>query len=117
MRRFRVGDHSSRRPAARSAPVAFGPREMIRADDNDSRSSLASPHLSAAANQPRNPMPVWATRMSGGSAINASVLFCSSSSSGSAIILIAGALQTSAPWRRSNAHSSSARRADVTAIR
>ena len=60
---------------------------------------LASPHPSAAASQPRKPMPVWATRMSGGSAINASVLLCSSSSSGSAIMLIAGALHTSAPWR------------------
>ena len=111
------GDHSSRRPAARSAPVAFGPRARIRADDNASMSWLASPHPSAAANQPRKPIPVCATKISGGSAINALVLSCSSSSSGSAIMLIAGALQTSAPWRLSSAQSSSARRADVTAIR
>jgi len=78
---------------------------------------LASPHPSAAASQPRNPMPVCATRMSGGSAIKAFVLQSSSSSSGSAIMLIAEALQTSAPWRLSSAHSSSARRADVTATR
>jgi hypothetical protein len=78
---------------------------------------LASPQPSAAATQARKPMPVWATRMSGGWAIKASVLLCSSSSSGSAIMLIAAALQTSAPWRLSNAHSSSERRADVTAIR
>jgi hypothetical protein len=32
-------------------------------------------------------------------------------------MVIAAALQTSAPWRLSNAHSSSARRDDVTAIR
>lgn len=32
-------------------------------------------------------------------------------------MVIAGALQTSAPWRLSSAHSSSERRADVTAIR
>ena len=49
--------------------------------------------------------------------VNALVLLWSSSSSGSAIMLIAGALQTSAPWRLSNAQSSSVARADVTAIR
>src|SRR5271166_5910321 len=42
------GDHSSCKPAARSAPVAFGPRDTIRADDNAVMSWLASPHPSAA---------------------------------------------------------------------
>ena len=68
------GDHSSCRPAARSAPVAFGPRATIRADDNAAISWLDSPHPSAAATQPRKPIPVCATKISGGSAINALVL-------------------------------------------
>lgn len=49
--------------------------------------------------------------------MTASVWRCSSSSSGSAMRLMAAALDTSAPLRRSNAHSSSARFAEVTAIR
>src|ERR1700753_4445566 len=32
------GDLSSRKPAARSAPVAFGPRAKVRADDSDAMS-------------------------------------------------------------------------------
>ena len=88
------GDHSSRRPAARSAPVAFGPRATIRALDNAAVNRSASPHPSAAATQPRNPIPVVAITMSGGSATKASVLRRNSSSSDSATMVIAAALAT-----------------------
>ncbi len=101
--------HAGRRHAAHQLPWSAG---MI-GPTRQRWSSLAGPTPLGRGNQPRKSMPVWARpECPGGSAINASVFH--SSSSGSAIILIAGALQTSAPWRRSNAHSSSARRADVT---
>ena len=83
------------------------PSEVIR--------SLAKPQPSAAATQPRKPMPVLAITMSGCASISASVWERSSSSSGSGTISMAGALVTLAPRLRSSALSSSARRAEVTA--
>jgi len=75
------------------------------------------PHPSAAATQPRKPIPVVAITMSGGVSMSASVCTLSSSSSGSGTISIAAALVTVAPRLRSSALNSSARRAEVTATR
>ena len=80
-------------------------------------SSLASPQPSAAATQPRKPMPVVAITMSGGASISASVCARNSSSSGSGTMVIAAARSRSRRGARSSALSSSARRAEVTATR
>ncbi len=59
-----AGDQASCSPAARTAPVAFGPRVTIAARASRSRSASPSPHPSAAAIQPRKPTPVVATTTS-----------------------------------------------------
>ncbi len=98
-------------------PVAFGPRETMRALLSESVSSAARPQPSAAANQPRKPIPVVATTMSGGTSISDAVCARNSSSSGKGTIVMAAALVTIAPRLVSSALSSSARRAEVTATR
>src|ERR1700722_4510184 len=110
-----TGDHSSRRPAVRSAPVALGPREIPRAFPKASSSASANPQLPAAATQPRKPIPVVAMRMSGGVAITFSVAARNRASSASGTIWIAAAVTMSAPRRRSIVANSSTRREAVMA--
>ena len=113
---IRVTTPRAARPlAARRWPSVPGRRRCALL--SASVSSVASPQPSAAAIQPRRPMPVVAITTSGGAAISASVCSRSSSSSGSGTIAMAAALVTVAPRRRSSALSSSARRAEVTATR
>ena len=104
-------------PAARSAPVAFGPRDTMRALPRAAISSLARPHPSAAAIQPRKPIPVVATTMSGGTAISASVCRAAHGRRAAGPSRWPPRLCTSAPRLRSSALSSSERRAEVTATR
>jgi MobA-like NTP transferase domain len=110
-----AGDHSSRRPAVRSAPVAFGPREITRALPKASSSGSARPQDPAAATQPRKPIPVVAIRMSDGLAITSSVAARRRASSASGTIWMAAAATTSAPRRRSIVANSSTRRDAVMA--
>ena len=110
------GDHSSRSPAARIAPLAFGPRAISRLSDSARRTASALPHPSAASTHPRKPIPVVATITSGGWAMSSSVTRSSSVSSTSGRMRMVGACITSAPRRSSSTANSSARRAAVIPI-
>lgn len=108
------GDHSSVSPWARIAPLTLGPRARTSTPRSRASRGSPSPHPSAASIQPRKPMAVVATAMSGARPISSSVAASSSPSSASGTMRRAGACWTQAPRRWSSAPSSSARRAAVT---
>ena len=105
-----TGLHSSRRSAARMAPFALGPRASKRDVANARPRLSARPHPSAASIQPRKPIPVVATVISGGLSMMLDVTRSNSASSASGMIRIAGACITDAPRRTSSVANSSALR-------
>ncbi len=108
------GDQASVRPVERIAPRAFGPRAISVPAPSAPTSSSPMPHSVAACTQPRKPIPVVATVMSGTCSISLRVAASSSVSSTSGTIRNAGPCRTVAPRRSIMVPSSSARRAAVT---
>ncbi len=106
-----------KRHAAVQLPFWSAGDDLGRRTITTSRSRWPAPTSAVGPTSRETGMPVWATRMrraSAGRRSTLGVVLQSSSSSGSAIILIAGALQTRRPGGEgSNAHSS-AWRADAS---
>ena len=102
-------------PMVTSEPAAFGPRATTSTSRNVSASCSPRPQLSAALSQDRMPIPVLATRTSGGLAMISSVATRSGPSATIGSVCIVGPCMTRAPWRCSNSICSPARRSAVTA--